>query len=375
MHMANRNRTFILGGIFVLLILGIGAWTIFHQSAPATSLPASAATLSITALRTDVFVKSSDGGEFAKIEGSATTSSGATIRTSSTGRALIETQGTHATLVDYSSEITLAQEDGNRTRVELISGGVWSRIQKVLDSGEYYEITTQNAVAAVRGTSFSMSSVASTTTLIVADGTVVFSEIDANGASLPATLVLVPAGKKAVRVGSGKIVVSDITPADKATSWYEFNNPENKPAPGSVPSPAVGVPGAASGVPAQPSTPTSSPPQTTVPPTGATTPPAEPHLSSVAPASISEGSQERIVLRGSDLQDVAQLKLNGQSIRFRIESDSKITFTASDLEPGTYSILVVTKSNYRDQLSNALTIIDPNASQTAGTTYNPNYSY
>ena len=80
----------------------------------------------------------------------------------------------HRNLLDYDTELTLEESDdtGTHVRGSLGTGAVWARVEKVFGKGEYYTIKTQNAVAVVRGTSFSISYRNNVSKIEVAAGTI-----------------------------------------------------------------------------------------------------------------------------------------------------------------------------------------------------------
>lgn len=342
-----RYRIGILAGLVAIVLLGVIAWE--YTTRP-DEAPAAPDNVSVTTLHSDVFIKEG-AGEFQPVEGTATTTGGSTIRTSDTGRALIESAAAHRTLIDYSSEIVLNESADTHTHVGLLSGAVWSRLAKVFDSGEYYEIKTGNAVAAVRGTSFGMWYSSGVTTLIVLEGTVAFSAIDpATGLAIPGTEVLVTAGQKALRDADGKIVVTSLTKEDYGLPWVLFNDSDESP--GAAPAvPAAGTPDPQLGSPVDVPLPDGQTPVPAAPP-----PVAGPELSVVSPSKIDEGSDERITIRGSELLGVTVVEVGSKKVDFEVLRDTVITFYADDIRAGTYSVTVTGAGGKSDTLSRALTV-------------------
>lgn len=339
-----QYRIWLIAGLVILLVLIIGA-TLLHRSPQEAAPPDT--TVSVTSLHSDVLIK--EGAEFQLVEGQASAKTGSTIRTSDTGRALIESSAAHRTLIDYSSEIVLTESTGNRTRIGLLGGAVWSRLEKIVDSGEYYEIKSGNAIAAVRGTSFGMWYSGGITTLMVIEGSVGLSAVDSAGQVIPGTEVVLTAGQKAVRDGNGKIVVTAITKEDRALPWVLFNDSEESPGA----SPAAPVPvikPAPPGVAPEPSI--GEPPQ---PPSETVV--AGPELSLVTPSKIDESSRERITLKGKNLEDVTQVLVGTKKVDFEVLSSTTVTFYADDVDPGRYDVTVSGTAG-SDTLSRALTIIE-----------------
>ena len=322
----------------LLFVLAFGAWLYFSQPPASDGVPSA---VSVTALHSDVFVREA-GTDFVPIAGQATTTSGSTIRTSDTGRALLESLSTHRTLIDYSSEIVLT-ENGSQTHVELLAGAVWSRLAKVFDSGESYEIKSPNAVAAVRGTSFGMWYADGVTTLIVTEGSVAFTAVDPkSGLLIPGTEVIVKAGQKAVRDRNGKINVTELTKTDYALPWVVFNTSEDSPG----------------AQPAVPGVPDSGAPVSNTPLQSSTTTPVDsgPEISVVSPSNIDEGSSERITVKGKGLTGVTTVLVGTKEVSFEILSDDTITIWANDSSPGSYDVTVVGAGGTSATRSRALTV-------------------
>ena len=81
--------------------------------------------------------------------------SGDQITTSNTGRALVKTGPQLITAISESSIVTFSATDElKQTKFEVMSGRLWSRLERALEQDEVYEVYTPTLVAAVRGTSF-----------------------------------------------------------------------------------------------------------------------------------------------------------------------------------------------------------------------------
>lgn len=148
------------------------------------------------------------------------------IKTLSEGRGLVEMKNGTITVIDYSSELKIkSHTNDEHSSMYLVAGDVWSRVKKVFDHGEFYEIETQNAVAVVRGTSFGVSYNNGVTTLEVTSGTVAFIPIDPKTRERKYDqTIYVTAGKKATIGDSGVISVTDLTLDDKKNEWFIYNN-------------------------------------------------------------------------------------------------------------------------------------------------------
>ena len=362
------KKFFIFGAIALIVLIGIVAW--FASTSPAPSPVENAALavaspITVTALHQDVFLKEpndKENSDFKTVAESATTTTGSTVKTTSAGRALIESGADHSTVVDYNSEVVLADSshEKKKTNLQLVSGAVWTRLQKVFDSGEYYEIKTSNTVAVVRGTSFGLWFVNGVTTLEVTSGSVAFYETDAQGLPILSTEVLVPAGKKATRAGTSSIVVADLSATDKKTSWFIFNNPDSVTAsvvPAVSPKP-VSVPTK----PAATSTPTQTPSTTQAPSA------SQFLIFNLTPNKIEQNSRTIITVRGRGFSDLKSLKIGSVQIPVNASSDSAATFTAETINAGTYDISVLNIYNASATLTNAFTITAPPPQQQVQTT-------
>ncbi len=340
---------------------------------------------------------------FAPINTSTQVVGGSHVKTDATGRALIE--GTHTTVLDSNTEITLAAFDTqkNQTRLRLEAGNVWSRVKKLSDKGEFYEIETQTARASVRGTSFGLSKKGNVTTLYVVEGIVNFGTIPPEtDDSIRFSAANVSAGKKAVLLDGALVpIVSDITKKDKQDPWFVFNNPTV----GAPPSSAVLIQNPSSAVltetistplnemiaPAEtPLSPVVSiqPEQTTVPvieetipTTPTTTPPpnrtitpATPNspellLSTVSPNSIVAGTSATLTISGSGFIKAGVFTVligNTRMTSLKVVDDStiQVSVSAGQFPAGSYNVLVEGTSNTTSTLFSGLTVTRAPISQT-----------
>ncbi len=362
-------------GLLLVIIIIIGIVVANNSASPSDNTNGNATTttevkplVQITALAKSVQFKENNSDELKSIENSATTTSGATVKTSSSGRALIE-DSEKRLVIDYDTEMTINVATAKGTSVDLVKGSIWSRIQKIFEKGEYYEVKTQNTVAAVRGTTFSVSYLNNETTVYVIESTVAVTPLDPiTGKPLTDKTVLVPAGMKATNK-NGVIVVTEITDADRNSGWLKYNDPEgakkNPPATDPKKIPTTPVP--------TPKTPTPSPkPTTTQPPAPTvTTPPSsttpEPttglSIKSVSPVRVQAGSGQSMTITGSGFTDVIAVAIGEYEINptevtnFRIVSNTTITFTLpQEVQPGLHDITVVSKLDEGATLHKSLTV-------------------
>ncbi len=211
-------------GVGALVLLGCGAAGYFLFSQTPESLESGVRAATATALKADVFLMS-PGTEETPIEQTAVIHFGNTLRTSETGRALIDTDGGGSVMLDYASNFTLLGDE-THTTAQLATGQAWARVEKLFGQGEFFEIETGNAVAMVRGTAFGVSYRENATVVLVTEGTVAVVPRDPEtGMRDMKRTVLVREGQKAV-VDNGTVTVGPLTDADRRQEWFEENNPQ-----------------------------------------------------------------------------------------------------------------------------------------------------
>ncbi|HUQ30225.1 MAG TPA: FecR domain-containing protein [Candidatus Paceibacterota bacterium] len=339
-------------------------------------------TITLTTLAKDVYLTQKDSLDVKKVEKTATTSTGSTVRTSATGRALLVTTQKKMVL-DHDTQITIPSENNAQvSRIVLLGGSIWSRVEKIFEKGEYYEIQTQNMVAAVRGTSFNVTYKDGVTTVEVEESAVAVTPLDPKtGARMEDKTVVIPQGKKAAvdQAKGNTTVVSDLTAKDKSDSWFDFNvqlekDAEKNAPPSNVPPPApvatpkplptpTPTPVVPSPTPVPPPALTPTPPPPTSGGSDTFVPGAPIALARITPTSVSAKSGEVITLSGSGLHSVVSLSLVAQNdlnpidMSFKVVTDTTITFTLpSGVMPGLYNIVGVSAMEQGSSLDRALTV-------------------
>lgn len=366
-RMTRMKIAFLLG---VVLVLGV---VVVNWSGSDDIAPRQADTIVVTVLAPDVWI-TEPGGNEVLVAGSATTTAGSTVRTSQTGRALIALPSKQLTLDRDTTLILPADERGSVSRVKLVQGSLWSRVEKIFEQGESYEVETETMVAAVRGTSFNVTYRDRMATVMVTESSVAVTPRDpATGALREDAHVVVDEGEKAVQQSDGEPVVSDLTDTDRADSWFEFNAaPSADSVSGDTPAPT------------SPS-PTNLPPKPVVqepvkseirdaeeatPAAPITQTPAEPLLpagtivlASVSPERISRGASGPLTIRGLGLSSAAYATfVGGEGVivaaeGLKIVDDTTMAVTVpNDLAPGTYTIVVTTNAERGFSLEKALTV-------------------
>lgn len=207
-----------------LVLLGCaGAALFLFSRAPELPMPGTRAATT-TALKADVFLTST-GAEETSVEQTVAILFGDTLRTSETGRALIDTDGGASVVLEYASTFMLTGDE-THTTARLAAGQAWARVQKLFGQGEFFEIETDNAVAMVRGTSFGISYRESVSVVLVTEGTVAVMPRDAKtGVRDTERMILVREGQKAT-IDNGIVLLGPITDADRRERWYLENNPQ-----------------------------------------------------------------------------------------------------------------------------------------------------
>jgi FecR protein/IPT/TIG domain len=328
----------------LVILCGLYYVFLFRGASPVTApLVTSHTTVRVTPIHTDVSIQHGTS-PFSVIAEQQEVESGSTIKTSDKGRALIESSSSHITRLDYSSQITISEEQ-KHTQVSLAGGAVWSRLKNLFDSGETYDVQTPNAIASVRGTSFGVWYQGTTTIVMVLEGAVLFTPIgDEHNA------VLVHAGYKATRVGSGPVQVELLTKADRALPWVVFNSDVVAPTTSS-PTTIEQPPPPSSGTPLSTPAPAPAPTQDLM------------RFSGVSPTSVEEGSGSLLTLSGRNLDQVVTVSIDGTSVYFTLLSSTGIQVnTPTSLGVGRHTISVTGPQNRVVSLSNILTVTARTAS-------------
>src|SRR3989344_5184660 len=233
----------------VVVVLGAVLFVIWgRQSAPAPEGEDHTPVLATT-LQQTLVVTHGQATTSAEVTQSEEVYQGDRLETLHTGRALLQSINGTQTLLDYDTQVTITVQDptGGHQRFSLALGGVWSRVEKVLGQGEFYEIETQNAVAAVRGTAFGVAYRNGLTTLEVENGVVGVIPVDpATHTRLLAKEIAVRAGSKATIDDEGTVTVTTLTDTDKKASWYQLGATaalpiQSSPQPSAPPKPAATV--------------------------------------------------------------------------------------------------------------------------------------
>ncbi|MBX4198580.1 FecR family protein [Candidatus Parcubacteria bacterium] len=371
-----------LVAVAIVLILVVVGFLIYRAKSPDVSPEVlseriTAEPITVTTLEQRVLLKEMETGPEREVPTTATTSVGAIITTTPTGRALLEAEK-NKTILDYNT-VTEIKEHKEKDSNFLSGGAVWSRVEKLAGQGEFFEIQTRNAVAVVRGTSFGLWFKDGLTRLWVTEGVVSFFAKDpVTGIVDQASEVRVMPGGKASRQDNGKIVQGTLTTKDTQDKWFVYNNPSYtlpvapKKAP-VVEQPKVQQPntrqqGAAPLPAVKPQAPAPAAPPESQPQPKPETKPIEPQVQtqpeaykpleiySVSPTSIEEGSQERVSANGMNMQHAKSVMLGEYALSFTPVSESSLSFPISNIPPSTYSLIIIDDRGEKHSLTRALTI-------------------
>ena len=145
------------------------------QAENATSAPSLTASLDVHADLTEH--RSGANGTWAATEGQSTVGIGDGIRTDAVGRATLVFFTGDVTQLAPNTELTvehLGSGAGEQVSIDIVGGEIRNVVQRVMDSGDRFEVTTPAADAAVRGTIFTVRVDKATgeTTISVEDGEV-----------------------------------------------------------------------------------------------------------------------------------------------------------------------------------------------------------
>ena len=228
---------YILGGVLVVIAAVGYFWKdIAIVSEPITST--SSATL--TALSKDVYLKRFAGDVETETVSIATpVANKDQIKTSAEGRAILTQGNDILTSLDNNTSLTVAiGEQGKKTRSELVAGQTWSKVERSLEQDEVYEVYTPTMVAAVRGTSFGVST-DPTKALVVSEGTVVAQGRDEFG-TVSSSTVIVEAGNT-LEIIEGILTIRETTDTDRDEWYFEHNDKDEEEPAVAIPAPPAPI--------------------------------------------------------------------------------------------------------------------------------------
>lgn len=380
------KKNILLVLVLIVIVFGISGFFIFQKSNIDESLSSGEikpSAITVTALEQDVFRTEKINLNEVQIENTSSTTEGDVIRTSATGRALIEASKAHPTILDYSSSLAIvsSEDEGNKTTLELFGGALWSRAKKSAEKGEFYQIKTGNAVAVVRGTSFGLSYGNNKTLLQVATGTVyLYTKDKKTGEPILDTEVIIVGGNQGIVEGTSTPTGIPLTEEDKKGKWFIYNSKSEIESDTSKPADSISD---------KPTSPKSISPSSITPPppkntstsggttdssgttgtqTGSVTPVKRKYsdsvnISAISPQSIEAGDNKTFVtLRGKGFLYVANLSIaEDVPPDFKVVNDNLIQFHIGTLDPDKYDIYFIMKDDSDILFPGALIVTSPRA--------------
>lgn len=347
------KKLLLLGVLAVLVLVAVIVSLLFRtDTSQVESLSTAPITTSSTVLlqplAAEVFLFDHSLSDWSAITAETPLQDGAQIKTSATGRALVTRDTELVTSINSNSEMTLSlSEDQKSNILKLIAGETWTKITRALEQDEIYEVHTPTMVAAVRGTSFGVSTEPASQ-IIVTEGTVWASLIDPETGEVDeSTTVVVPAGKIVIYI-DGRLEVRDITDKDKGDWYYEHNpEPDNDDGESAVePESEVVDPVVV--------------PETSIVPEELPVVLPEVTISSVSPVSFDLATEERLLIKGENLNLVNRVVIDGENREFTLTSVGVLVVEKTELptKEGEYSVTLF----YRDtsvSRARAFSIIEP----------------
>ncbi|PIT92795.1 MAG: hypothetical protein COU08_00505 [Candidatus Harrisonbacteria bacterium CG10_big_fil_rev_8_21_14_0_10_42_17] len=394
---------------FVGFIVLVGAILFIRGTGTKTELASTNETLGtkttaeVLAVSPEVLLKKS-GGTFERIDRQERAIEGDEIKTTETGRASLAYANNTVSTLGKNAHITIKNlaNSGNVSRLELLTGGLWSKIERVSGKGEFYEVQTENMVAAVRGTVFAT---------LVKDGIsslfVLESKVQAKARN-PLTKEIIPGTDIAVTAGS-KIIINNANLPSKEhpieilpISWEDLeldiikqNITEKLRNSDALKD--IRKPDSTTGTPVRPTPPSEN--STTQPSEGGNTEPIitpqptpaptpiieEPPLTAspepqqpepvlealrIAQAQSPKNAEGQIInIREYGITEALAILVDGFSVPFHKEQQDIVLDDLSQFEPGTYRVIIINETRKQITLKDNLVILEWNDSPRE----NPNF--
>lgn len=132
----------------------------------------------LIALTPSVFVATAAGEIESDIGAPRVVSAGDEIETSTNGEAVLLYPNGTVTKLDQNTQIRIEalSADGSTSRLALLSGSMWARLEHALEDDEAYEVHSQGVVTSVRGTEFDMSTDGTSVVVSILSGEVELQE-------------------------------------------------------------------------------------------------------------------------------------------------------------------------------------------------------
>lgn len=304
----------------------------------------------VAVLSPEVFVKSPDEQDFAKVEKEKSVGEGSAIKTSSSGRASVLYPNGTVVGIKESTGLVLADLDdsGNHSKIKLLVGGIRSKIENILGKGDFYQVETENMVASVRGTDFSVDF-----TNGVSEVEVFENEVEAQAIN-PKTGKFIEGAVIKLRAGEKIIIDSNNLPGPGNPLKKIQVNPTASPRPTATATPVPKPNPTPTPTPTPKPTLTSTSAQTTEP-----TPVQTSSIQSVSPKTIARNPDANVefAINGKNLTGTKSVLLGQNSIGFFVlDSFTIFAKVGPNTEPGVYDVSVVTSAGETRTLYSALNV-------------------
>lgn len=300
------------------------------------------------------------------VHGTVTVAPGDTVTTSLAGRARMEWPNATVTTLEGNTQVVIRElaDSGSKSSIELIFGDMWAKVSRILGTGQYYEVQTQETVAAVRGTVFRVQRRNRHTRVQGVEHAVRVWARDTAGRIDESSATDVDeqtvAELDADLSGPRRLRHHRLTPEELRDPVLQNIRDDAEPSPTPRPSPSP-----TPRITIKPSlTPLQTPTQTLVPtqtPLPTTTPLPPVRLDSVFPKAIAVGDTFSLeganFTSGRSTSRIAQVLINGKPAEFNvIVGGTSVFVTPGQLPPGIYDVSVVTTDGETLSLKSALTI-------------------
>jgi len=360
-------KRILFGLIICATFVGVGFILFIRDKAPATLSQSESDIFTVAVLSPDVSIKKDTQSIFEPASGSVEVQAGAEIKTSSSGRAKILYPNGTITTVEGDSHVVISAlaGAGNESRLFLIVGSIWSKIQNILGTNEYYEVETGNIVASVRGTIFALEYRNATSTIYGIGNTVKVSAKNEAGSPIPSTNTDIESGTKVIISGTASPTSATPLPTVAITDQElntgllgrnlieitddEADNPWHK-----------GLKELIRRLKKSSRSPSSAPAAASTSPTPTPSASLNPVIQSISPTAIKVGEYFDIIgknfLTLTGAQQVTSVSIGSTQVQFVTQSTTVLMVIPSSVKAGTYDIHIVSTTGVKSSLTKALII-------------------
>ena len=326
----------------------------------------------------EVTLKHPSDAKAQTVHGEVSISAGDQVTTLATGRARLSWPNGTITTLESDSQVTIKDlsDDGAKSRIELIFGDIWSKVTKVLGGGQYYEVQTQDTVAAVRGTIFRTTYRNKRSRIQGIEHIVRVALRKSDGTADESTATDVGEQMEVEQDAStptprGRLESRRLNQIELREKIYEYitrerdlrdgdilhstSTPKPTLSPSVTPLPSVSVTPRLTSIPTPSQTPTPS-----ATPVATPTPSTSVMLDHVFPDIINFGDTFSVegsnFLSGRSISQIASVTVGGKPASFSVVGATSLFVTPGQLSAGTYDVGVVSVDGTALTLKNAITI-------------------